>query len=161
MATQLSVLTAVLDGHADALRSVVSSLPLGGGSPFASVPGTHNGRFVVVSPRPLAPATFLMCSATFDGPVHRWIDDFLRVLGTTADDIWSHCAAWPAPVDARAAYLVGHRVQPALEFATWDAPVERVVDALAMRRRVAHIAVRAQGLDPASLLAAYRAEFTP
>ncbi len=102
-----------------------------------------------------------MWSATFDGPVHRWIDDFLRVLGTTADDIWSHCAAWPASVDARAAYLVAHRVHPALEFATWDAPVERVVEALDVRRRVVQLALRAQGLDPASLFAAYRAEFTP
>ena len=48
--TQLSILTAVLDGQAVAVREVVSSLPVRDGSPFASVAGTHNGRFVVVSP---------------------------------------------------------------------------------------------------------------
>ena len=158
MASQLSILTAVLEGHADALRSAVSALPVGEGSPFAAAPGTHHGRFVVVCPRPLAPATFLMCSATMDVPVSTWIDDFLRALGATADDIWSHCAGWPA--DSRAAYLLAHRVHPALEFATWDAPAASIVEALDVQRRVVQLALRVQGLDAASQLAAYRAEFS-
>ena len=161
MATQLSILTAATDGRAEALRAAVSSLPLGQGSPFASVQGTHNGRFVVVTPRPLAPATFLMCSATIDVPVRIWIDDFLSVLGATADDIWSHCAAWPTSVEARRRTSSRDRVHPALEFATWDAPVGRIVEALALRRRVVEFAVRTQGLDPVSLVAAYRTELGP
>ena len=37
MATQLSILTAVLDGQADALRNLLAALPLRDGSPFAAV----------------------------------------------------------------------------------------------------------------------------
>jgi hypothetical protein len=51
-------------------------------------------------------------------------------------------------------------VRPALSFATWDRPAAVIVDALAMRKRVEGFTLRAQGLDPAALLAAYRAEFS-
>jgi hypothetical protein len=156
---QLSLLTAVVDGHADEVREVVGSLPLRERSPFASVAGTHNGRFVVVSPRPLAPAVFLMCSATIDVPVRGWIERFLAALGPTADAIWSHCPGWPGPAGPTVDYLCSHQVHPALEFATWDVPAATIVEALATRRRVQDLAVRAQGLDASSLLAAYRKEF--
>ena len=157
--TQLSILTAVLDGQAVAVREVVSSLPVRDGSPFASVAGTHNGRFVVVSPRPLSPAVFLMCSATIDVPVRGWVERFLAVLGPTADAIWSHCPGWPGPAGPMIDYLCAHRVHPELEFATWDVPAAAIVEALATRRRVQDLAVRTQGLDVPSLLSAYRKKF--
>lgn len=159
MTTQLSILTAVRDGEAEVVRESVSSLPLRDGSPFASVPGTHNGRFVVVSPRPLAPPVFLMCSATIDVPVRGWLERFLAVLGSTADEIWSHCPGWPGSNGPMLDYLCSHRVHAALEFATWDVPAAAIVEALTTRRRVQALAVRAQGLDASSLLAAYRTEF--
>jgi hypothetical protein len=158
MATQLSILTAVLDGHAEALHDLVASLPLRDGSPFAAVSGTHNGRFVVVSPRPLVPRTMLMCSATIDTPVRRWVEDLLSVLGSTADAIWSHCVGWPGGHEA-ADYLCAHRVVPALSFATWDASVSTIVDALALRTRLEQFAVRTQGQSAQRRLDEYRAEF--
>jgi hypothetical protein len=168
MVTQVSILTAVLDGHVEELRTVVTSIPLDGASPFASVPGTHNGRWVVVSTdqSPTAPlragglpGPMLMCSAVIDSPVRHWVDGLLAVLGPTADAIWSHCAGWPGPT-GRTEYLLAHRVLPWLTFATWDAPVDAVIDALAARRRAEQFAVRTQGLDAERLLAAYRAEFS-
>jgi hypothetical protein len=158
MATQLSVLTAVLDGQADSLRSLVAGLPLRDGSPFAAVSGTHNGRFVVVSPKPLAPRTMLMCSATIDTPVRQWVEDLLSVLGSTADAIWSHCVGWPG-LDAAADYLCAHRVVPSLSFATWDAPVSTIVEALALQTRLEQLAVRTQALTNQQRLDAYRVEF--
>jgi hypothetical protein len=168
MVTQLSVLTAVLDGHVHELRSFIASIPLDDASPFASVPGTHNGRWAVVStdPSPTAPlragglpAPMLMCSAVIDPPVHRWVDDLLAALGPSADAIWSHCAGWPGAT-CRAEYLLAHRVMPWLTFATWDAPVDTVIAALAARRRAEQLAVRTQGHGAERLLAAYRAEFS-
>lgn len=159
MTRQLSILTAVRDGEAEVVRDIVSSLPVRDRSPFASVGGTHNGRFVVVSPRPLAPAVFLMCSATIDAPVRDWVERFLHVLGSTADEIWSHCPGWPGPAGPRVDYLCARRVLPALEFATWDVPAASVVEALTARRQVQELAIRVQGLDAPSLLAAYRTEF--
>ncbi len=111
MATQLSILTAVLDGQADALRNLLAALPLRDGSPFAAVSGTHNGRFVVVSPKPLAPRTMLMCSATIDTPIRRWVEGLLDALGPNAEAIWSHCVGWPG-LDAAADYLCAHHVVP-------------------------------------------------
>ena len=100
-----------------------------------------------------------MCSATIDVPVRGWVERFLAVLGPTADAIWSHCPGWPGPAGPIIDYLCSHRVHPALEFATWDVPAAAIVEALATRRRVQDLAVRAQGFDASSLLAAYRKEF--
>ena len=55
-----------------------------------------------------------------------------------------------------ARYLLEHQVKPALAFETWDAPVERVRDALEQRERIAAFAVVAQGLQPDALLSEYR-----
>jgi hypothetical protein len=168
MVTQLSILTAVLDGRVEELRTVITSIPLDDASPFASVSGTHNGRWVVVStdPSPTAPlragglpGPMLMCSAVIDSPVSRWVDRLLAVLGPTADAIWSHCAGWPGATGS-AEFLLAHRVMPWLTFATWDAPVDTVIEALAARRRAEQFAVRTQGHDAERLLAAYRAEFS-
>ena len=158
MVTQLSILTAVLEGHADALRSTIEAIPLRDGSPFASVTGTHNGRWVVVTPKPIAPATVLMCSATIDRPVADWLVDFVRTLGPTADAIWSHCAGWPKEAERHIDWLSAHRVHPALSFATWDVPAADIVAALATRARVERLVLRAQGLDAPALLVAYREE---
>jgi len=158
MVTQLSILTAVLDGHVDALRSTIEAIPLGDQSPFASVAGTHNGRWVVVTPKPIAPDTLLMSSATIDRPVAEWLVDFLGVLGPTADAIWSHCAGWPSEASRQLDWLTTHRVHSALSFATWDVPAAEIIDALATRARVERLVLRAQGLDAPALLAAYREE---
>ena len=158
MVTQLSILTAVLDGHADALRSTIEAIPLRGDSPFASVAGTHNGRWVVVTPKPVAPDTLLMCSATIDRPAGEWLVDFLHVLGPTADAIWCHCPGWPGESARQIDWLSAHRVHSALSFATWDVPAAEIVDALATRARVERLVLRAQGLDAPALLAAYREE---
>jgi hypothetical protein len=158
MVTQLSILTAVLEGHTDTLRSTIEALPLGDQSPFASVAGTHNGRWVVVTPKPIAPDTVLMCSATIDRPPAEWLVDFHRVLGPTADAIWSHCAGWPDEAGRQIDWLSDHRVHSALSFATWDVPAAEIVAALATRARVERLVLRAQGLNGAALLAACREE---
>ena len=165
MPTQLSILLPVLDGHAAALREVLGAIPVDGG-PFAEVPGTHNGRFALVdtSPSPAArrragglDGPMLMCSATIDVEPGPWLRTFLGALGPVADDVWSHCPGWALTVD-RVAFLLDHRVQPALEFATWDAPVDRIQHALDVHRRLSALAVRMHGAAPADLLAAYRDE---
>lgn len=165
MPTQLSILTAVLDGHRDALLDVLRAIPIDGG-PFSQVPGTHNGRFALISTEPSPTARMragglagpmLMCSATIDTEPAAWLRRFLDVLGPLAEDIWSHCDGWACNVD-RVAFLLSRRVHSALEFATWDAPVDRVQRALDVHRRLSALAVRMQGADPATLLAAYREE---
>jgi len=167
--TQLSTLTAVLDGHEEALRAVLASLPVRDGSPFASVAGTHNGRWVVVNTdaNPSAPmrvggltGPMLMCSAVIDRDPRDWLADLLAVLGPTADAIWSHCPGWPGdgPLAAQVEHLLDHRVCSDLDFATYDVPVEEIRSALALRDRIAAFAVRTQRLNADDLLSAYRRE---
>jgi hypothetical protein len=168
--TQLSMLTAVLEGHEGALRTVLAALPRHHESPFAKVDGTHNGRWVVVNTaaEPSAPlrvggleAPMLMCSAVIDRPPREWLHDLVQVLGPTADAIWSHCAGWPDGADAGAQvdFLLDHRTTASLDFATWDVPVEEIRASLTLRDRVAAFAVRTQQLGADELLAAYRLEF--
>jgi hypothetical protein len=165
MPTQLSILLPLLDGHAPALLDVLRAIPVDGG-PFSKVPGTHNGRFALIdtSPSPTArmragglKGPMLMCSATIDVEPAAWLRSFLDALGPLAEAVWSHCPDWSLTVD-RVAFLLEHRVHPALEFATWDAPVDRIQRALDVHRRLSALAVRMQAADPAELLAAYRAE---
>lgn len=157
--TQLSMLTAVLDGHRADLGRVLDALPTGPGSPFARVPGTHNGRWIVVETPPSStnprrvgglPAPMLMCSAVIDRPAAEWVADLLGVLGDDADRIWSQCAGWPASGD-RAAFLLCHVVPPALPFATWDEPVQRVRAALDLHAEVVALAVRSQSMTASEL----------
>jgi hypothetical protein len=168
--TQLSMLTAVLDGHEEPLRAALARLPGRDGSPFAAVHGTHNGRLVVVdtAPAPDAPlrvggldAPMLMCSAVIDREPREWLRDLLQVLGSTAEEIWTHCPGWPAGAgtDAQLDFLLAHRTASSLEFATWDAPVDEVRAALALHQRLAAFAVRAQHLGGEQLVSAFRAEF--
>jgi hypothetical protein len=166
MVTHLSMLTAVLDGRDAALRAFIESLPVGEDSPFASVPGTHNGRWTVVRTDPLPPPNLrsgglprpmLMCSAVIDPEPGEWVGSLLVVLGPTADAIWGHCAGWPGVAHDGAGWLLRHRVKPWLSFATWDAPVADMRLALRTRDLVERLAVDTQGADAHAIVAAYRA----
>jgi len=168
MTTQLTGLTAVLDGHVEELRTAIAALPLGDESPFASLPGTHNGRWTVVTmndvPRPRfraggLPAPMLTCSGTIDVEPAEWLHALLAALGERADSIWSHCAGWAGASD-RVAYLLAHRVPSMLEFATWDAPVGTVRRALAQRRQAERLALHSQHASDDELVVMYRELFS-
>ena len=102
-----------------------------------------------MTPRPIAPDTVLMCSATIDRPVGEWLVDFVRVLGPTADAIWSHSAGWPEQADRQIDWLSAHRVHSALSFATWDVPASEISGTTL--HNYTHTSsdsyLRAQGLD--------------
>lgn len=167
--SHLSILTAVRDGHDGELRSFVASLSVEH-SPFASVPGTHNGRFTVVRTDPLnrieppslrsggLPHPMLMCSAVIDTPPDEWLTDLLRVLGGDADRIWSNCAGWPGTENA-VPWLLRHRVKPWLSFGTWKADVGVMKRALELREQVERFAVGTQALGAADLVARFRNTF--
>lgn len=166
---QLSILTAVLDGHHDALRTVLAGLPTEHASPFARVAGTHNGRWVVLdtaaspdAPRRVGgvPRPMLMCSAVIDRSADDWLANLLEELGGDADRIWGHCVGWPVGAN-RVSFLLEHRVQPSLAFATWNAPVDEVREALALHARMSALAVRSRAMTAAQLHAALDKALAP
>ena len=165
--TQLSILTAVCDGQADDLRACIESIPVGAGSPFARTPGTHNGRWTVLradrSPAaPLRagglPHPMLMFSAVIDPPPKEWLRTCVDTLGPLTSGIWSHCAGWPGD-DRVVPWLLDHRVKPRLAFSTWDAPVDRITEALTLRRCIERFAVRMQRSPSDELRAGFEATF--
>lgn len=165
---QLTIVTAISAGRSDDLRSRLAAIPTGSRSPFALIPGTHNGRWAVVdtSPHPGASmragglrSPMLVCSAVIGSPPHEWLKALLAELGPTADEIWGHCPGWPT--DHQVSYLLDHRLQSRLDFATCDVPVDAVVEALAHRQRLVDFALRTQGLPAPELLRRYKEEFSP
>ena len=167
---QFSTLCALLPGRERTAREVLAKIPVRDDSPFARVPGTHNGRWTVVRTdadpgAPLRagglPEPMLMCSAVIDEPPQDWLPRLLTALdeGTvSADDIWSNCPGWPAARGKQISYLLARSVPSALPFATVDHPVAEIVDALAVHRQLSDFAARHATSTDEELLAAYRAE---
>ena len=156
----LGVLTPVAPGRAKALEATLSGLPKGAGSPLARVPGTHYGRWLVVNR--MGPE-LLLFSAVSDTPCR----DYLRLLhlhlGPEADLVWSHCTGWPGAGDgdAAVAWLESHAIGPSLSFGTWQASVEQICTAVALRARLLSFAVSHQDREPVALRRAFLEEFGP
>ena len=156
--TQLAVLAPVMTGREDALRAAIAALPEGDGSPFASLPGTHFGRWLVLS-RPGPDAVLVFSVVTDLAPA-----DCLRTAldrMEAARGLWAHCRDWPGTDDRAVAleYLERHVVPASLPFATWDAPVERILKGLDIQRRLRSFVLRTGGADPTSLQRAFVEEF--
>ncbi len=165
--THLTVITAVKPGRHDELRTLLGSIPTGAASPFARIPGTHNGRWALIdtSASLTAPlragglvAPMLVCSAAIDSTPAQWLSALLAEVGGLADEIWGHCPGWPTT--DHVGHLLAHQVKPHLGFATWDEPAAEIRRALDCRGKLVDFAVRTQGLPAAELLDAYRREFS-
>ena len=70
-------------------------------SPFATVAGTHNGRFAWSDARGrLASRRRCSCAPPRStGRSDEWLPDLRACARADADAIWSHCAGWPRPRD--------------------------------------------------------------
>ena len=147
------MLTPVLEGRAEDLHGTLERFPAGAHSPLARVPGLHFSRWVIV-PRLVYGAEpqrrdrlerpQLVFTSTFDGPVDQHVSTLLDALGTSADDVWSHCAGWPGRAEAKA-WLLAHRVRTGLFVAAYpQASVADVRGALDARERLLALAEEAQ-----------------
>lgn len=164
---QLTIVTAIKAGCVEDVRACLAALPDGDRSPFASIPDTHNARWAVVDTAASPEATLragglrspmLVCSAVIGSAPRVWLDALLAELGATADQIWGHSPGWPSA--DRVGYLLAHRLEPRLAFATSDVPVHEIVEALAHRRRLVDFALKTQGCTAPELLRRYRSEFS-
>ena len=144
----LSVLTPILDGHADTLREHLEGLGDGAASPLARVPGTHIARWVVIDdviyqgdgqPKRDTLTPRLLFSSNFDGDVGAYLEGLRRGMAADADAIWSHCRGYP-----------GHEDGPA--FAAYGGmTVEQVRANLDRRRKLLALILEAQDLPPDDL----------
>jgi hypothetical protein len=161
----LTVLTAIAPGAEADLRAYLEGLRAGP-SPLARLPGTHFGRWVIVSdlvaenerePDHLA-AAHLLFTASFDGPADPYLDALCDELAAEAKEIWGRCAGAPQPAAGAAlkAYLRAHHHKTGFFVAAYpDATVATVRAALAQRTEAIAFARDAQSMDPGQLQAAF------
>jgi len=167
----LSVLTPILDGHADELRAHLEGLEEGAASPLARVPGTHIARWVVIDDviyqgagqrkrDTLTPR--LLFSSNFDGEMGAYLEGLRTGMAGDADAIWSHCRGYPGHADgpAFAAWMHAHVLEAALFFAAYGGmTVDQVNSNLERRRRLLDLVLDGQGLPPAELKARFMEAF--
>lgn len=166
-------LTAIAPGRSELLRGHLESMPSAADSPFAKIDQTHFARFVIIpqlvdlGPPPATRDTlkneYLLFSADFDGSLERFLDGLCDAMAAEADTIWGHCVGYPGTSDRAALerYMRHNQIDTTFPFAAYpDATVADVREALELRSRVIDFAIRAQAMDPASLHAAYREEFS-
>jgi hypothetical protein len=160
----LTVLTPILDGHAEELTEHLEALPEGPTSPLARVPGTHLARWVVIDQvkhqghgqrhRDRLSAARLLFTSNFDGPLDPYLDALRTGLGEDADAVWGHCRGYPGHGDREgfARYLRGHQLEAALFFSAYGGhTLEQVHSDLDKRARLIEFALEAQGLGAADL----------
>ncbi len=171
-ATPLTVLTPVVPGREGTLREALARLPEAADSPFGRVAETHFARWVVIAgapwryrglPRRTRPLRmqYLLFTSTANRPAEEYVEDLRTGLGSDADAVWGHCVGYPGhdrPAEFRR-YLLHNRLPVHRWFAAYDATVQEVHDALALRRRHADLAGRTQGDDDLGLREAFLEEF--
>jgi hypothetical protein len=168
----LTVLTPILDGHAQELTEHLEALPEGPGSPLARVPGTHLGRWVVIDQvkhqgrgqrrRDALSHSRLLFTSNFDGELDPYLEALRTGLGEDADAVWGHCRGYPGHRDATgfAGWLRAHALEAALFFAAYGGhTLEQVHSNLDKRTRLIEFALGAQGLAPADLKARFEETF--
>ncbi len=161
----LTVLTPIAPGAEPDLRAYLEGLRAGP-SPLSRLPGTHFGRWVIVSdlvaederePDHLH-GPHLLFTASFDGPADRYLDELCDELAAEAQEIWGRCAGAPQPAAGAAlkAYLRAHHHKTGFFVAAYpQATVGKVRAALAQREEVIAFARDAQSMGPAQLQAAF------
>jgi hypothetical protein len=171
-ATPLTVLTPVCPGEVDALADSLKKLPRGADSPFQRVAETHFARFVVLSgtpwrvpgvPRRSRPLRmqYLLFTSTANCPPEQHVEDLRTGLRRHADAVWGHCVGYPG--HDRAAEFRRYLLHNSLPIQRWspayDATVQEVHEALALRRRHADLAVRTQADGDLGLRTAFLEKF--
>lgn len=152
----LMVLTPVKGGEEHALAAVLEGLRTE--SPFARLPRTHIGRFMLLPDLPQDPGTtadslggpYLLLTSAFDGDAGSYLDELCTEWAAEAPAIWGHCIGYPAgggPAELKA-YLLHNRVDASLFFSAYrQASVAEIRRALDKRERLIAFAVRAQSID--------------
>jgi hypothetical protein len=161
----LSVMSAIRSGHEQPVRAALDDFKGYEASPFAQVPGTHGGRFVVLnalgtgdptSRKRLRP-TRLLFSAVIDGPADAWLWGLFEKQGSAFEEVWHHCVGWPERTDstARACWLLDQRLPITHAIVGNDATVAEIRRGLALRDALRDVASEPADRPPAELRAVY------
>lgn len=167
----LTVMTPIAPRAEDSLRAYLEGFGDQRESPFARLPRTHFGRWVIVPEFITDPSQrhqedlggpWLLFSATFDGERDSYLDELGSELGDEAERIWGSCIGAPDPARGPALkrYLIHNQIDTGLFFSAYpDATVQQVRASLDDRDRTLAFAVRAQAMTTAEKHLAFLEEF--
>lgn len=161
-------ITPIRAGRAGALRKKLVGLE-DGPSPFAKLPRTHFGRFVILpdfydrdldyqpADEDHLGAEYLIFSVCFDGERDSYLHELAAAIPATAKRIWGECAGVDAadPKDL-VRYLKANQIDCGQYFSAYGhTTVAEVRRVLAQQRAMRDLAVRQYALTPAELQAEF------
>ncbi len=171
----LTILSPIIGGHtrgsvhATAIRTVLSQLPQGAGSPLAAIPTLHVCRFVVLDDvrNQGIPARedhlrskYLVFTADFDGDLPAFLVALAMKAGDLVDALWEHCVGFPGTRDLEAfrRYMGRCRITSTFAFGAYaTTPLSGVLRALDTQRRLIDFLRHHQGAPAADLQRAFSA----
>jgi hypothetical protein len=164
-------MTPIERGKEDALRAYLESFrDEGAPSPFARLPRTHFGRWVIIpdyhsekeQPKPDGLASqYLLFTVCFDGELDSYLDELCAELAPEAEKIWGRCAGSPQPANGAPLkrYLTHNQLTTGFFVAAYgESTVQEVEAALAQRSALIDFAVTTQGTGPEELQRRFAAE---
>lgn len=166
----LNIFTPIRPGEEEPLHAYLDGLPRGAASPLARSGRTHFARWVIIDRLPTDDVPNpdrlrriqLLFTSSFDGEERSYLDDLVRLLAGEIPDIWGRCEGYPetsAP-SALVDWLLDHRVPSSFFFAAYNqSTVHDVRNSLAAREQTIDFALRAQDMQPAARLQAFREAF--
>ncbi len=169
----LTLLTRIVRGREGEVNAALAALPDGPHSPFTSLPGTHFARFVIVpdliarsgtASADEAGTTHLLFSACFDGELEPYLWAICDCMPDTADSIWGACDRYPGSADWNkfADWAEANQLHTnAFAGGYLDASLETVGEALRLRQWLRAFALRARGMEPTELKAAFWQGYRP
>jgi hypothetical protein len=167
----LTVLSPIIDdanatpSHDLQIRAYLARLSTRENSPFATAPGTHLARLVVMddviyvgmpSCEEHLKSKYLVFESNCDGDLDGYLAGLADSIPSHLDAIWSHCVGYPtqgaADRQAFIAYMKSCQLETTFYFAAVnDKSVPDTLRALQTQTAVADFIAAHQGADPATL----------
>jgi hypothetical protein len=167
----LTILSPIIDdanaapSHDLQIRAYLAQLSTREDSPFATAPGTHLARLVVMddviyvgmpSCEEHLKSKYLVFESNCDGDLDSYLTGLAATIPTHLDAIWSHCVGYPtqgaSDRQAFIAYMKACQVETTFYFAAVnDQSVPATLRALQTQTAVADFIAAHQGADPATL----------
>jgi hypothetical protein len=165
-------MTPIAPGKADELRAYLERLRERG-SPFAKLPRTHMGRFVIVEDfahdrswrqrkQEHLDLPYLIFTSNFDGDLDSYLDELCDVMADEAKQIWGRCIGCPERASGRPLrdYLEHNQIDCGFFYAAVNqSTVADIQAALAQRDKLIGFVARTQGMQAAALQRAFVNEF--
>ena len=103
--------SSAVPSHDLQIRKILSKLTLGTNSPFATAPGTHLARLVVLddviyvgmpSCEEHLKSRYLVFETNFDGDLDTYLIRMATEIPEFVDGVWQHCVGYPGVKDPAA-----------------------------------------------------------